>query len=235
MKNIATKMLNVIKDVQGTVGKSGFNSFQKYKYITEADITDAIRPALLKNNLAIFSSVIDCKEMSPAGKNLDQKIYQITFEHTLIDADSGESIKLNSVGTGADTLDKSVYKAFAGAFKYFIMKNFFISGDDDPENEGTKTTNSQPEAKPVAPQAPKTPIPGPKAPLATSTPDMAKELAKDQAKAPAVGSTLPKPAEATTSTKPKFGFDAKPKKAEASPFSFTKKEEPKASDEDVAF
>lgn len=233
MKNIATKMLNVIKDVQGTVGKSGFNSFQKYKYITEADITDAIRPALLKNNLAIFSSVVDCKEMSPAGKNLDQKIYQITFEHTLVDTDSGESIKLNSVGTGADTLDKSIYKAYAGAFKYFIMKNFFISGDDDPENEGTK--NSQSEAKPVAPQAPKTSIPGPKAPLATSTPDLAKELAKDLVKAPVKETKIPdthKAPEQTKTTKPSFGFDTKPKKAEASPFSFSKKE---TAEDDVAF
>lgn len=148
MKSLATKILLVIKELDGKVQKTGWNNFQKYKYITEADITEALRPALLKHKVVIFSSIVESKEMSPGGKSGDQKIYQVIYKHTLVDADSGETLEVMSAGTGADSLDKAIYKAKAGAFKYFAMKNFMISGDgEDPENDSSKNSSTEEKSK----------------------------------------------------------------------------------------
>jgi len=190
MKNLASKMLKVIKAVEGKVEKTGWNNFHKYKYITEADITEAIRPALLDNNLVIFTSLVSSTEMSPAGKNNEQKVYQIIFEHTLVDADSGESITLQSAGTGADALDKSIYKSQAGAFKYFIMKNFFISGDsEDPENDST-----------TKPAAPATKAPAPKVAAPVTKPPV---VTAPASKAPVLDTPAPK----ANVAKPNFSFN----------------------------
>lgn len=135
MKTVAKKLLQVIESIDGKVAKSGYNAYSKYKYVTESDLIDAIRPALIKHGLMVTTSVESYNETA-ATEDDDNRYASLTLEHTIIDVDTGDFIKVKSVGTGADRLDKSIYKSYTGAFKYFILKNFLLSGDDDPENEG---------------------------------------------------------------------------------------------------
>lgn len=149
MKNVSSKLLKAIATVGGKVQKTGYNSFSKYKYITESDINEAVLPALIEQGLLLVTSVEDYQETA-AAENNKNRFGRITLIHNIIDTDSGETITLHSVGTAADTLDKSVYKAYTGACKYLLLKLFMISGDDsDPENDAKpapQTGFAKPEA-----------------------------------------------------------------------------------------
>jgi len=144
---VSKKLLNVIKAIGGKVAKSGTNTFQKYKYVTEGDLMDAVRDELINQGLVITTSVLSASTSQEDGS--DQYMTHVMLLHTVTDVESGESIQVQSAGSGADKLDKGVYKAITGANKYFIMKTFMLSGDDDPENDGVKAKPTQSQAKPV--------------------------------------------------------------------------------------
>lgn len=128
------------------VPKTGYNSFHKYAYATETDLTESIRPILTECGLAFFSSVL---EQSREGEFTKAKM-----EFTVADTETGECIKSTYWGEGQDKGDKGLYKAYTGATKYFLMKTFLIPTGDDPESdEGADKRNSTntkpaPKAKP---------------------------------------------------------------------------------------
>ncbi len=175
MKNIAKKLVQVVGSVSGKVGKSGYNTHQKYNYIMETDLLDAVREEIVKANLVIVSSV---EEVNKEGN-----ITTVRMKHTIVDAESGESIEAWSAGQGADNQDKGVFKAITGANKYFLLKTFLLSGDDDPEKEAEAP---KPSAKPV----------------------MAKPAVKQQSQAP---QTEPAPAKPAANAQKKPTFSMKPK------------------------
>lgn len=159
-KVLFQKLTQVLSTV-AKVKKSGWNDFQKYAYIMEADLLDAVREELVKRNVFIFTSakVTDVKEMK--DKN-DKTSFLTTVEttHTFVCGDTGASFSVNSVGQGHDSLDKGVYKGITGSSKYFLLKNFLLSAEgDDPENDGVTKFKDKPQpeqkgfSKPQAPVA----------------------------------------------------------------------------------
>jgi hypothetical protein len=158
MQKVSKKLLQAVTEVGGKVQKTGYNSFSKYHYITESDINEAVLPALTKAGLVLTTSVVSVKE-TPSSEGQKNRFAEVILVHKVIDSDSGECLEFQSAGTGADTLDKAVYKAVTGACKYFMMKLFMISGDtSDPENDGAATPppaqakgfGKKPEAAPAA-------------------------------------------------------------------------------------
>ncbi len=149
MKNVSFKLLQAIKKVGGKVTKTGYNSFSKYKYITESDINEAILPALVEQGLLLTTSVESVEETA-ASAEVKNRFATVKLLHKIIDTETGETLEFYSVGTAADTLDKAIYKAYTGSCKYFMLKLFLISGDDsDPEND-VKAKPVTPVVKPVA-------------------------------------------------------------------------------------
>lgn len=158
MQKVSKKLLAAVNEVGGKVQKTGYNSFSKYHYITESDINEAVLPALTKAGLVLTTSVVSVKETA-SSEGQKNRFAEVILVHKVIDSDSGECLEFQSAGTGADTLDKAVYKAVTGACKYFMMKLFMISGDtSDPENDGQQPAPAQtgkgfgkkPEAAPAA-------------------------------------------------------------------------------------
>jgi hypothetical protein len=121
------------------VPKSGENSFFHYKYATEADLMDMLRPILAKHGLALFISV-DGVETRAGGTQGD--IARVGLDITIGCADGGESITTRWYGEGQDKADKALYKAYTGAVKYFCFKTFLVSTGDDPEDERTAQSAS---------------------------------------------------------------------------------------------
>ena len=205
MKNVSKKLLVAITQVGGSVKKTGWNAFSKYHYITESDINEAVLPALIKAGLVLTTSIKSVKE-TPSSEGQKNRFAEVVLTHKVIDTESGEFLEFDSTGTGADTLDKAVYKAVTGACKYFMMKLFMISGDtSDPEND---------EATPPA-QAPKSngfgggsakPAPAQAAPAPAKTGGFLanKTAAAAPQQAPAA------PVAKTDAKKPSFGGRAKP-------------------------
>ena len=135
-------MVKVLGAVSGKVAKSGRNTHQKYNYVMEADLLDAVRSELISHGIFVFSSVESV--VHEAG------LTTVRTKHTFVDADSGESFDVFSAGQGADKQDKGVYKAITGSSKYFLMKNFMVAGDDDPESDTTVSVTPNAAPKPIS-------------------------------------------------------------------------------------
>jgi hypothetical protein len=136
MKALAAKMIKVIGSVSGKVSKSGYNSHNKYSYLMEKDLLDAVREGLTAHNVLITSSV---EQVTKEGN-----LTTVRMKHLLIDADSGDTLEVWSAGQGNDGQDKGIFKAITGSNKYFLMKTFLLSGNDDPENdEDVKVVDSK--------------------------------------------------------------------------------------------
>ncbi|UKL29980.1 ERF family protein [Bacillus phage PK1] len=125
------------------VPKNGYNSFHKYNYTTESDLTESIRPILQEAGLAFFSNVLE--------QEREGEFTKVKMEFTLADMDSGEVLKSTYWGEGQDKGDKGLYKAYTGATKYFLMKTFLIPTGDDPEADNTvdERNNKQSQGKQV--------------------------------------------------------------------------------------
>ena len=59
----------------------------------------------------------------------------VAVDVTFTDAESGESVTVQSFGCGQDTGEKAIYKAMTGALKYALRMNFLIPDESDPEND----------------------------------------------------------------------------------------------------
>jgi hypothetical protein len=121
-QKIAKVMSNVSR-----VPKNGYNSFHKYHYATESDLTESIRPMILEAGLVFFSNVLE--------QERNGEFTKAKMEFTLADIETGESITSTYWGEGQDKGDKGLYKAFTGATKYFLMKTFLIPTGDDSEQD----------------------------------------------------------------------------------------------------
>ena len=145
------KISKIVAEVD-KVEKTGYNNYQKYFYITEGDLLEAVRKSIVRHGVLIFSSIDECT-VSEVGDNL---ITTVRMKHTFADIDTGETHDTWTYGQGADKLDKGVYKAITGANKYFLLKNFLMSAGDDPESDvkgSPKPTAKEPmKAQPAKPQ-----------------------------------------------------------------------------------
>lgn len=129
MKALGKKILAVMKEV-GPIAKDARNEFHKYDYVSDAAVVRAMRDAMISNGLILVPSHVE-RRHNPTLTDLTE----LTVEYTLIDVDSGESIKSFAMGDGSDKGDKGIYKAMTGAEKYYLTKTFLIPTEDDPEKE----------------------------------------------------------------------------------------------------
>jgi hypothetical protein len=117
------------------IPKSGWNAHFKYKFAQEGDILDGIRPILADVGLALWTSIAEQKreviEVFYKGKSSGMKTFtRVKMIFTVACADTGETITSEFWGEGEDEADKGLYKAYTGATKYFLTKNFLISSGD---------------------------------------------------------------------------------------------------------
>jgi len=114
--------------------KDGINRHQAYKYITEAQYKRNFSKALIEVGLIFQIQELE-RRFSTDILNSTMHLVEVDFMGTLIDIDTGEKLDYYFSGTGADTGDKALYKAYTGALKYFIATNFMVAEGNDPEND----------------------------------------------------------------------------------------------------
>jgi hypothetical protein len=146
--NLYQKILKV-QEAVGTVPKTGYNSFQKYHYVTEADLLDAVRTHMVANGLTLLMLGIQEETGMFEGK----RWAKVKVNFRLVDTDKPEDfINTDSVGYAEDNGDKAIYKAITGASKYLYYKLFMVSTGDDPERD--EAPKPQSAKKPAAAQPP---------------------------------------------------------------------------------
>lgn len=145
---IYAKILAVQKEA-GTIPKSGFNTFNKYTYSTEADVL-AVKDLMNRHGLIAFPDVVGFETLT-RGDSI-QVIQHI--EYTVVDVESGESIKVKVLGQGEDKGDKGAYKASTGANKYFYLKFAGCATGDDPERDDKPEKSAKKTTKPSSTPTP---------------------------------------------------------------------------------
>jgi hypothetical protein len=130
-----------IADVTAAVSripKNGENTFHRYKYATESDITDGLRDLLQKHGLAFLPPSVIAWERSETTKkdgNRGDDLTRVQMQFGLACTETGEVFSAMFWGEGQDGGDKGFYKSYTGAVKYFLMKTFLIATGDDPEQD----------------------------------------------------------------------------------------------------
>ena len=133
------------------VEKSGYNSFHKYQYVTEADVVAAARKAFVKHKLIYHYTMEEVLQVADSPGMCRAKV-----KFTLIDAETGDMMHSIVYGDGQDKGDKGPYKALTGAQKYFLLKTFLIATGDDPEADvETDKAAAAPTATPSSWRKPK--------------------------------------------------------------------------------
>lgn len=133
---LAGKLVKILGAL-GSLEKKGYNSHQKYYYMREVDVMEALKAQLIANKMIMLTSSRLKDIQKKEGKDKTDFVTTVETTHTFIDSETGEQLAIDSVGSGYDSSDKGASKAITAAIKYAIMKTFMISDEGaDIENDG---------------------------------------------------------------------------------------------------
>lgn len=118
---------------RGILKREGNNTFDRYKYFSEAQYKALFTDLLSSHSLELRSTVSDYSMVEGTEKQSNGR--QVTMEFELIDTETGYSETSTFVGEGFDKGDKAGYKAMTGALKYYLACTFLVATGDDPETE----------------------------------------------------------------------------------------------------
>lgn len=155
VKNIAAKLAKVMAACS-YVQKDKKHSFHDYKYASAEAILSSVNPACAENNVASVTcyELLSEKDVTNAKGKTEHSV-TVKCILTIIDADSGEWVEAQSLGTGQDLGDKAVAKAQTMALKYAWLTSLIISTGDDPEhNEPCRQQDQQQKNKPTQSKKP---------------------------------------------------------------------------------
>lgn len=128
------KIAEIMGDL-GRIPKSGRNTSQGYDYVTESDITGAVRPLMAKQKIVMIPSIRNYKVEELPTKYSKLNMGTIEIKWTIIDGESAEQVSFSMIGKGTDTGEKDIYKAITGNKKYALITLFMIDSGDDPERD----------------------------------------------------------------------------------------------------
>src|SRR5436190_22412194 len=120
--NLVGKLARIMGEI-GAIKPEGRNTFHGYDYITESQLSAALRVHLSAAGIFLLTSVENVKsERVTNQKGNEENLVTVQTEHLFLDSESGEQFKVHAFGQGTDPGDKGVYKAITGAVKYMLMK-----------------------------------------------------------------------------------------------------------------
>ncbi len=138
MKSAIHAAIVGIMSAVGSVGKSGANERQNYKFRKIDDVYAALQKLMAENGVYTTSEIL--KEQSEERKSSSggALIYRIlTMRYTFWCKEDGSFVQTTVIGEGMDGGDKAANKAMAVAHKYALCQIFVIPTEDpkDPEND----------------------------------------------------------------------------------------------------
>lgn len=136
-KNAARKLLHK----KGVVARDKTNSFDNYKYFSEAGYKKLFTELFSTVGLELTSSIEEVDRFSVDGKQSNGR--QVLVRFSLSDIDTGYDETSRFYGEGFDKGDKGIYKAYTGALKYYLANTFMVATGDDPEVESPEGTEKE--------------------------------------------------------------------------------------------
>jgi len=139
ISSVAKKIHLVMTDVE-RLGKDGTNSFQRYKYVSEANAVAKVRESWVNHGLIAIPYTLNVQN-EDGGKTkqgAQQHLVNVEVLYQIIDVETGEYLLASFPGSGLDSGDKGIYKAMTGTNKYFLFKTFQLETTDDPEQPNAR-------------------------------------------------------------------------------------------------
>lgn len=139
------RKMHAVMVEMGRLQKDKFNDQQKYSYLSDEAIKDAVNELFGKHGLMIYpvgariAGVHDVRESK-------MRTTDIEMVYELCDIETGAIVRIMGLGSGADVSDKGVYKALTGSMKYVMHNTFLLRTGADPESDGGKQ-GSRPASK----------------------------------------------------------------------------------------
>lgn len=127
---------------RGVLKREGNNTYDKYKYFSEAQYKELFTELLPKHGLELNFDEIDYITFSVEGKQPNGRMPKLEFY--LYDVDTGFYETTKITGEGIDKGDKAGYKAYTGALKYYLADKFMVATGDDPETESPEGRSARP-------------------------------------------------------------------------------------------
>lgn len=118
---------------KGVLKKEGENTFDRYKYFSEAQYKVLFTELLSNYKLELKFNELEYQMFDGTDKQANGRMPRIEF--TLIDVETGFYETTVITGEGIDKGDKAGYKAYTGALKYYLADTFLVATGDDPEKE----------------------------------------------------------------------------------------------------
>lgn len=157
MKEISQAILKVMSEVENiekgmSVGTGG----SSYKAVSDGDVRNALRKAMVANGLIVVPTSINAKtqidrweESGQYGVKMKQSV--LTEAHTkyLLIHTSGEQLELAGYGHGVDSQDKSAGKATTYALKNALLDTFLITKGEAEDTDATHSNDMPVPKKPI--------------------------------------------------------------------------------------
>ena len=122
---------------KGVLKKEGNNTYDKYKYFSEAQYKMLFTELFADNGIEMKFTELSYDTFEGSEKQSNGRMPKLCFQ--LIDTETGFFEETNITGEGIDKGDKAGYKAYTGALKYFLANTFMVATGDDPETESPDT------------------------------------------------------------------------------------------------
>lgn len=138
--------LNAVKAEVSRIPKNGFNQHFQFKFSTESDIIDVVRPLCAKHGVALVYHGPDLDRMviedgGTTKSGTKQMLYRLWVRYEVVNVDDpADRFEVWGYGEGLDTSDKGHSKALTNAHKYVIIRLFDVSTGDpteDPDAHGS--------------------------------------------------------------------------------------------------
>lgn len=146
------KILQSINNVMQSVGyvqMTGENKFHRYKYASEADLINALRDEMVKNQIVFYPhSIVESKieqvetvnaKGLPSKDSVATIVILYRFQHAEDASHIDVQVASHSRNNGGD---KAAFAAMTGALKYALGQTFLLPRGEDPENEQQPTGNT---------------------------------------------------------------------------------------------
>jgi hypothetical protein len=131
--NIFQKLLEIQKQVNGLgKDKSSFN----YKYVTGSKVLEHIKPIMNQYGLILKQEVLSIDNdridyTNAKGTSKTEVLSKVMMKFTWIDSDTGERDENYFGANGFNEMEKGLGSALTYAERYFLLKYFHISTDED--------------------------------------------------------------------------------------------------------
>ena len=136
-KSLIGRMAAIMGEMK-QLEKSGLNKFYGYKYVQDSDLLEPLRKIMAKYGVVCFSEVVAETRTEHSTKQGASTMTKLDMKMTLA-CEEGER-EFAWIGYGDDAGEKGAYKAMTGGLKTFLMKQFGLSGDEDPERDDEDKT-----------------------------------------------------------------------------------------------